>query len=297
LTQILAFHISFGMLRPLVAAAVASFVGPVLADDSPDKSQYHLFNPTPRALMREMSADRPDKTESPFTVDAGHFQIESDLVAYAHDHDTAAGANLHGDSWDFATLNLKAGLCNFSDLQVMLFPYSRVRTNDRVAGTIGRQSGFGDVLTRLKVNLWGNDGGSSAGGLMPFVKWPTSQDNLGNRAIEAGVILPIAVELPGGFGLGAMTEFDWLQDAGSHDYHPEFVNSVTVTHKIVGELDGFVEFFSVVSEQNGADWIGTFDFGFTYGITDNMQLDAGAYVGVTKSAADIAPFVGFSIRF
>ena len=25
-----------------------------------DKSQYHLFNPTPTALMREMSTDRPD---------------------------------------------------------------------------------------------------------------------------------------------------------------------------------------------------------------------------------------------
>jgi hypothetical protein len=28
-----------------------------------------------------------------------------------------------------------------------------------------------------------------------------------------------------------------------------------------------------------------------------MQLDAGAYLGVTKSAADIAPFLGFSVRF
>lgn len=37
----------------------------------PDKRNYTLFNPTPTAQMREMSTDHPDKTESPYTVDAG----------------------------------------------------------------------------------------------------------------------------------------------------------------------------------------------------------------------------------
>jgi hypothetical protein len=34
-----------------------------------DKSQYSLFNPTPERLLRDMTTDRPDTTESPFTVD------------------------------------------------------------------------------------------------------------------------------------------------------------------------------------------------------------------------------------
>lgn len=34
-----------------------------------DKSQFSLFNPTPRELWRDLSADRPDFTESPITVD------------------------------------------------------------------------------------------------------------------------------------------------------------------------------------------------------------------------------------
>lgn len=40
-----------------------------------DKSMYTLFRQTPRSQMRELTTDRPDKTESPITVDAGHFQI------------------------------------------------------------------------------------------------------------------------------------------------------------------------------------------------------------------------------
>ncbi|WP_375396658.1 hypothetical protein [uncultured Sphingomonas sp.] len=43
-------------------------------NDAIDKSQYTLFDPTPRAAMRPFSTDRPDTTESPYTVDAGIFR-------------------------------------------------------------------------------------------------------------------------------------------------------------------------------------------------------------------------------
>ena len=52
---------------------------------SPDKSRYNLFNPTPRPFMRSLSADRPDKTDSAFTVDAGHFQLEMDFTSFTYD--------------------------------------------------------------------------------------------------------------------------------------------------------------------------------------------------------------------
>ncbi len=48
----------------------------------PDKSRYWLFNPTPENLMRDLTTDRPDMTESPFTVDAGHVQFETNIFGY-----------------------------------------------------------------------------------------------------------------------------------------------------------------------------------------------------------------------
>jgi hypothetical protein len=171
-----------------------------------NKAQYNLFNPTPRAYLREMSTDRPDKTESPFTVDAGHFQIEGDAVTYTHDRQTRNGSDSRVDSYAFGPLNLKVGLFNQVDLQVVLDNYNHVRTEDRVAGAVTKQSGFGDVTTRLKVNFWGNDGGKTAFALMPFIKAPTNQDDLGNHAVEGGVILPLAVQLPWGWSMGVMTE-------------------------------------------------------------------------------------------
>lgn len=256
-----------------------------------------MLNPTPAALLRELSTDRPDKTESPYTVDAGHFQVEADLFTFSQDRDTSDGADTRTDAWRFGVVNLKAGLCNWADLQLVLESYSSVRTDDRVADAVTRQSGFGDVALRFKANLWGNDGGPTAFAVMPFVKLPTNQDDLGNDAVEGGVIFPLAVELPGGWGMGLMTVFAFLENGSGSGYHAEYLNSVTLSHDIVGKLGGYVEFFSLVSAEDGAAWVGTVDLGFTYGLTKNIQLDAGVNIGVTRAADDVNPFLGFSVRF
>jgi hypothetical protein len=247
--------------------------------------------------MREMSTDRPDKTESPYTVDAGHFQLEMDIATFTHDHDTAGGNDARVNAWAIAPVNLKLGLRNNLDFQLMLETWSHVKTEDRVAGTITRQSGFGDVIPRVKLNLWGNDGGRTAFGIMPFVKIPSNQHGLGNNAVEGGIILPLAIELPAGFDLGMMSEFDFIRNEAQRRYHPEFVNTVTVGHDLMGKLGGYVEFFSQVSAEARTPWIGTVDLGLTYAVSKDVQLDAGINLGVTRSADDWNPFVGLSFRF
>jgi hypothetical protein len=263
----------------------------------PDKSQYHLFNPTPRELMRDMSTDRPDKTESAYSVDAGHFQLEMDLFTYTYDRDKSGRNDTRTDAYAIAPVNLKVGLLNNVDFQLMLDTYSHVRVKDRAAGTVDKHSGFGDITTRLKVNLWGNDGGPTALAMMPFVKIPSNQDDLGNNAVEGGIIFPFALELPHGWGMGAMTEFDFLEDGDGDGYHASFVNTITFGHDIYGNLGGFIEFFSEVSTEDDSPWIGTVDLGLTYGLTDDIQLDGGVYIGVTEAADDVTPFIGLSWRF
>src|SRR5436309_7704493 len=115
----------------LVLAASSADAGGAEADRSaaPDKSQYTLLDPTPRQLMREMNTDRPDKTESPFTVDAGHFQIEADILSYTYDRDNPARTDTRVETVDIAPLNLKVGLCNSVDLQLALETYVSARTH------------------------------------------------------------------------------------------------------------------------------------------------------------------------
>ena len=264
-----------------------------LADEATGKkSLYHLFNPTPRELMRELSTDRPDQTESPYTVDAGHFQIEMDMVSYTHDR----AGGITTESFVIAPVNFKAGLLNNVDVQFVLDSHVSERTK-ATALPATRTSGGGDLQTRLKINLWGNDGGDTALAVMPFVKWPTAKSTLGNGHVEGGVILPLSISLGERFGLGLMTEVDFLRDDAGGGHHTDYVNSITISCDVTERLGAYVEFFTVISTEQGSDWTGQFDLGATYGLTPNVQFDAGANIGVTRSAPDWQPFVGVTVRF
>lgn len=279
-----------GLLAGLVAA-----VGAAEAPATADKSRYDVFHPTPDALLRELTADRPDKTESAYTVDAGRFQLEMDLASYTGDDGTIDGVRRRLDAFAVGTMNLKLGLTHRSDVQLVLEPYQHVY--ERGGGTRVTRQGFGDVTLRYKHNLWGNDIGATALALMPYLKLPTSQDDLGNDAVEGGLIVPLAASLPGGFGFGMMTQFDAARDGDDRGYHPEFVNSITVNRPLFGPVEGYVEFYSAVSTERGSDWVGTFDFGFAWTLAENLRLDAGLNLGVTEAADDWNPFVGLTWRF
>ena len=259
----------------------------------PDKSGYNLFNPVPDAGLRELSPDRPDKTESPYTVDAGHFQLEMDFANYTchNSDDTTAKA------WNVAPFNVKAGLFNNVDVQFVFDDYEHIRTGDRSAETSTTQSGIGDFTTRLKINLWGDDGGKTAFALLPFVKFPTSTDGLGNNAVEGGVIFPLAVKLPADFDLGMETAASCLRDNRDNNFHADFINSITLDHGIIGKLSGYLEFFSDISTESHAGWIGTVDTGLEFLVTKNVQLDCGCNFGVTRAAENFNPFAGITVRF
>ncbi len=246
-----------------------------------DKTGDSLFHPTPRAALRELSTDRPDVTESPFTVDAGHAQLELDLVNWTRDRRTPDHSG-GSESWGFGHANLKFGLTSGMDLQIVAPLFTRER---------GGAEGFGDLTLRLKMNLWGNDGGRTALALMPFMKLPTAAPGLGNDRAEGGLILPFSADLPHGWGFGAMLELDWLADDDGGGYHGDVVTSCT----LAGALGGYLEFVSVVSEETA--WVATFDCGLTYALTDDIQIDAGLNFGLTEAAEDLHPFLGLSLRF
>ena len=271
----------------------------VVAEELPapaDKSMYTLGRPVPDRLMREMSTDRPDQTESPYTVDAGHWQIELDAINFTSDRDRSEGGEVRTTVWNIAPLNIKAGLTNRIDLQLMLDTYVHSRVENRANGLVVRAAGFGDITTRLKINFWGNDGGRTAFGIMPFVKLPLSASSLRNGRTEGGIILPFAMELPAGWGMGAMSEIDFVaNDRGGTDR--EFVHSITFSRDLIRNLGGYVEFVAVTGSAPGFEWQGQFDLGFTYAMTRDVQLDLGCNFGLTKSAPDYQPFVGLSHRF
>jgi len=259
-------------------------------EGDPPGGAYHLFRPVPRSAMREMSTDRPDRTESAYTLDAGHLQLEMDALAYTRDR--TQGARFDGVR--VATSNLKFGLTPRTDFQLVLETWNRERFAAHGTERV-ENSGFGDISTRLKVNLWGNDGGRTAFAVMPFMTLPTGQNDLGVGRTEGGIILPLAIELPREWGLGLMAQMN-LHHPSAAEYHAEWIGSATASHDVVGNLSGFVELFGAWPTERGAEWTGTFDGGLTYAISPNFVVDSGFYAGLSEATENLTLFLGISLR-
>lgn len=260
----------------------------------PDKSQYNLFNPTPRELLRSFNSGRPSKTDTPFTVDAGHFQLEADFVTYTRDVNNSDGT----DTKTFQTFipNIRVGLLNNVDFQIQLQTYNNVRTKFQ-DNTEEEQSGYGDTTVGLRINFWGNEGGKTAFGMVTSIKFPTNQDNLGNNAIEGGVTFPFALQLSEQWNLGMQTGFALNRNNADSGYNVGFVNSVIVGYSVTEKLGTFFELFTDITTEANSELVATFDTGVTYLLAENLQLDAGVNIGLTQAADDFNAFVGFTVRF
>lgn len=305
-TQTCRLRHRFAGLLAFVLASPAAFAQTVADSTSEssrlgaaDKGQYTLFNPTPRELMREMSTDRPDTTESPYTVDAGHVQFELSLIDYAHNDD----GGVRADALGVLPSNIKVGLLNNVDLQLVFTPYVREKTE--ADGAADSVDGFSDdTQIRLKINLWGNDGpqpgfGDTALAIMPFIKFPTGSGDLTNDHVEGGVILPLAVALPDEFGLGLMAEVDVVYNEASGGYGVAFVHTATIGHDIPGiaNLAGYVEYVGIAPHETGGTYQAIASGGFTYAMSDDWILDLGGTGGISDGADDLTAFVGTSFRF
>jgi hypothetical protein len=268
-------------------------VSPAMAEDG-----YTLFTPAPKDQMRPMTTERPSKTDSPYSLDAGHLQIESNLYGYTqnddcnHDSCTKSRQQSIGGS-----TNLRVGLTDRTDIQFIGDIYRNQTVEDRTAGTRTVRHGYGDMLVRLKVNAFGNNPADSyALGILPYIKLPTNQDNLGNHTVEGGIGLPFNVNFSHGWSLGGMTQFNLVTD-GDTGYDPAYANALMVGKALTDKLSTYTEMYTYKANQPGAKWLNTLDFGTVYSVTDNFRVDANVHFGVTDAADDVNIFIGTAYRF
>lgn len=249
----------------------------------PDTPIPSLFNPTPTIDRRELSADRPDVTESPYTVDAGAVQIELSFFDF-----TKSGGT---DTWTIAPSNIKFGLLDDVDIQFVIDPYITSRGDGEDA------DGFGDTQVRLKINLWGNHGGPSALAIMPFIQIPIASDGLGHNHIEGGVILPFATELAEGVGLGLMLEADFVYDDARDNYETELVATAALGFDLTESVGAYTEIIGSTGADGDSPDTLVIGLGATHLVTANLQLDAGINIGLSNDADDLGIFSGMTVRF
>lgn len=242
---------------------------------------------TSPAALRELTTDRPDATESPYTIDAGRVQIEVDAASHTRDRRDGVRTT----EWVVAPFNLRYGLTPRTELAFIVTPYLEVGTRER-NGPRTALRGFGPTVFRTKLNFFGNDGGGTALGLIADVKVPTAADGLDNDKVEGALTFPVAYGLGWGWDGAAMTSVEFVHtDAGRRAV---WVNTITFARELAPELGGFLEFTSAAGDGTH---VATFNAGLTRRLGPRVQLDCGVNVGLSRAAPDLTVFAGVARKF
>ena len=307
LISVIAPVIAFCLLGSLSAAALADpiekppgNVRPVVkknpkpnADNAkPEKNQYWLFNPVPLDQMRSFSTDRPTKSNVPYTVDAGHFQYETDLVNFTHQ---VAGTT-RTDTLLVPNPTFKIGITNNADFEVNV-PVAGFHAYGAAAPS-NALWGIGDTFVRSKINLWGDDGGDTAAAIIPDVKAPSAPIGIGNGAVEGGLIGPVGFSLPNSFTLLLVPEIDVLKDSLNDGYHGNYIFDVNLSREVIKNVTAYVELWSDYSADPTAKaTLMSFDTALAWVFLPNVQVDVGANFGLTGATPAVQIYAGLSQRF
>jgi hypothetical protein len=237
---------------------------------------------------REMNTDRPDATESPFTLEPGRVQLEMDFANYGREE----GGGEKTTGWEAAPLNLRFGITPDFEAGFFVVPFRR-QTHQPAGGARTSRSGAGDVTLRGKWNFFGNGDGTTGWGAIADLKLPTAARGLGNGKVEGALTLPVAFSFTRDWSGAAMTSLETVYgDRGT--YRAAWTNTLTAGRNLTANVGVFVELASTTGD--GAH-VATFNFGFTRTVGPDLQFDAGANLGLSEAATDLVLFAGMARRF
>jgi hypothetical protein len=255
------------------------------------RRSYNLFKPMPKSLLREdMETDRPNVTETPYTIEAGHLQYEADIVNYERQRTSQSLQH----TWLANQANLKLGLFKNTALQVKIQSYGIEASRDLTTKEEEKSHGFGDITVRVKQNLYGNFDGNFSIALMPYVKFPTNHYS-DNKSYEEGLMVPMVLKLPQDWKIGLMVEGDRLKDDETEGMHNELLQSLTVSHVLFKKLEVFGETYYTYNFKDHHT-LNFLDAALEYEIVRDVKVDIGVNYGLQHDAQKNY-FAGIAFRY
>lgn len=285
---------------PLFIAALASCLVPDstparAGDAQTDRSPLGLLDPTPDSALRSFSPDRPLNSISPFTVDAGRLQVESDILDFSQSSDRRTTTG----TLEALDPEIRLGLTRSLEFDLLTAGLLADRTTaDGTGRTLSRDIGTGNVTLQARYGLFGDDGGTYTLALAPFVAIPSGDRHFGDQRVDGGVIAPLSIKLPSDFTLVLETEVQSMRDGTSAAF-ASFTNIANLTHPVPGvdKLTASVEFTSVVNADRLTPDIYTVESALAYLVTPTTQLDLEGFVGLNRAAPELQVAAGVAHRF
>ena len=243
---------------------------------------------------RDYCPTRPGLGTTPCTISPGHVSVETALVDWTLQQNSAQRTDtvLIGDAF------VRIGLFDAIEAQFGWTPYGRVRTRDTVAGTIDRGSGVGDVTLGLKANLSHPDGSGFSAAVQPFVTVPVSSSAIGAGDWSAGIVIPVTYDLSEKVNLATTTEFDAAVDQDRHGRHFAASETIGLGVKLTGKLTATVEGQAARDEDPAGkttQYLASVSLAWLE--NKNLQFDMGCVAGLNHDAPDVELYAGISRRF
>lgn len=242
-------------------------------------------------LAEPLVTDRPDFTEASSTVGLGVVQLEGGYT-YAYDGTDTGSTKSHS----FPETLLRIGVfAEWMEFRIAQNYAEETTTEFGVSRTT--ETGAQDLYLGIKWGLTGQEGILPEMALITQMTVPS-----GDSAFTAGETLPGVVWLYGWdvndwISTAGQTKADRALDDVTGDPYLQFSQSWTVGYTLTEPLGAYTEWF--VLAPDGADTNHTENYadgGFTYKVTNNLQLDIRAGVGLNEAADDYFAGSGFAIR-
>lgn len=269
-----------------VAAISALSAGAAQAQDADQTDapagERGLFNLPAGSIDEPLVADRPDFTESALTVPVGRLQVEAGLT-WSHDDD--------GDT-DLITLGeplLRLGLAQDFELRVGL-PSIAFLSNGR------DEEGLTDSSIGFKWRFMEEDGARPDLAVLGSLTLPTGEDPFGQDGVHPGAVLAagwdLSEEIADGWGLGVNVGAFELE---GDDWEATW--SAALAIPIDDTWGAFAEYFAISPDGSLSRTAHAADFGLTYLVHANLQLDVRIGFGLSDEAPDVFTGAGFAYRF
>jgi hypothetical protein len=229
--------------------------------------------------LRDFCADRPGLGTPACTLDPGHVQVELGLIDWTKDQPDVLVA---GD------LLLRVGLGSHTEAQLGWTAF----------GHAAGRNGAGDVTLALRQNLLSPGGSGTTFAIMPYATLPTGGHTIGAGDWSAGVRVPFGFSLSPAVSVAFTPDIEAAVDEDRNGRHLAYGGVAGIGAELGAEVSATAE-LSLTRDEDpaGHSTEALAGVSLAWMPTHNLQLDAGANLGLNQAAPDLELYAGISRRF
>jgi hypothetical protein len=239
-----------------------------------------------------IETDRPDFTEASTTVGRGRVQLE---MGYTYIRDDEDGTRVDAHSYPETLLRVGM-LAEWFEFR-LAWNYAVEKTT--VAGASSTISNPEDLYVGVKLALTEQVGIFPEMALMPQMTVPTAPvvDGFGTGEVMPGVNWLYGWDINDFLAAGGSSQVNRARDDAG-EFYTEFAQSFTIGYGLTDKLGAYTEWFALIphgaAEAKPEHY---FNGGFTYLLSNDLQLDIRAGVGLNEHADDFFIGSGASYRY